>query len=472
MNVTVTMFDDFGNPAVGDTVTLLASAAGPVISPPTATTTSAGVATFTVHDTKAQTLTLTASEGAFDVQLSQHPSVDFTAGPAFSSTSSLRANANSVRVASEAVTVTATFADQNGNPTPGQTVALSAQAGTHAVISPVSTDVTDPNGQVEFTVSDAVAESLVLTATDTTTSPTVSPAPFTVSFTAPDAVGSVTLGFSPTSSEVAGMICTYRIGFITSPSGALAAGDTITVTAPSGTGWPSALGAYSIDAKSGGSIAASSVVVNGPVVELVIGADGIGKNDQVALTVNGVRNPPVGGTGNELSVATSVDVRQPASATSLYSLYGPGYVKGYWLVASDGGIFNFGGAAFFGSAGSTALNQPVVAMARTPDGQGYWLVASDGGVFAFGDARNFGSMGGQALNKPIVSMASTPDGNGYWLVASDGGIFAFGDAAFKGSTGAIDLNKPIVSMASTPDGNGYWLVASDGGIFAFGDAAF
>jgi Pro-kumamolisin, activation domain/Bacterial Ig-like domain (group 1)/Invasin, domain 3 len=471
-NVTVTMFDAFGNPAVGDTVTLLASAPGPVISPPTATATSSGVATFTVHDTKAQTVTLLASEGAFDVQLSQHPSVDFTPGPPSPSSSSLRANVNSARVSSNPLTVVATFADQNGNATPGQTVELSALLGTHAVISPVSTNVTDSNGQVEFAVSDAVAESLTLTATDATASPTVSPAPITVSFTAPEAVGSVTLSFAPSSSQVAGMVSTYRVGFTTSSSGALAAGDTITVAAPLGTEWPTTLAAYSIDAKSGGSIAVRSVVANGPVLALVVGANGIGPNDQVTITINGVRNPPIGGKGNELSVATSLDVRQPASATPPYSLYGPGYVNGYWLVASDGGIFNFGGAAFFGSAGSIALNQPVVAMARTPEGQGYWLVASDGGVFAFGDARNFGSMGGQALNKPIVSMAATPDGNGYWLVASDGGIFAFGDAAFYGSTGSIDLNKPIVSMAATPDGNGYWLVASDGGIFAFGDAAF
>ena len=74
------------------------------------------------------------------------------------------------------------------------------------------------------------------------------------------------------------------------------------------------------------------------------------------------------------------------------------------------------------------LNQPVVGMAVTPSTNGYWLVASDGGIFTFGDARFFGSMGGQRLNKPIVGMAATPDGGGYWLVASDGGIFSFGDA--------------------------------------------
>jgi hypothetical protein len=77
---------------------------------------------------------------------------------------------------------------------------------------------------------------------------------------------------------------------------------------------------------------------------------------------------------------------------------------------------------------------------------GYRLVASDGGIFSFGDANFYGSTGAMTLNKPIVGMASTPDGKGYWLVASDGGIFSFGDASFYGSTGAMTLNKPIVGM--------------------------
>ena len=146
--------------------------------------------------------------------------------------------------------------------------------------------------------------------------------------------------------------------------------------------------------------------------------------------------------------------------------------KGYWLVASDGGVFAFGAAAFYGSTGALTLNKPIVGMAATPSGKGYWLVASDGGVFAFGDATFLGSTGAVTLNKPMVGMAATPSGKGYWLVASDGGIFAFGDAPFAGSTGALKLNKPIVGMATTPFGKGYWLVASDGGIFAFGDALF
>jgi hypothetical protein len=144
----------------------------------------------------------------------------------------------------------------------------------------------------------------------------------------------------------------------------------------------------------------------------------------------------------------------------------------YWLVATDGGVFSFGGAGFYGSTGNIVLNKPIVGMSRTVDSLGYWLVASDGGIFSFGDATFYGSTGSLKLNKPIVGMATTPDGKGYWLVATDGGIFAFGDAAFYGSTGSLKLNKPIVGMATTPDGGGYWLVASDGGIFSFGDAKF
>jgi hypothetical protein len=145
----------------------------------------------------------------------------------------------------------------------------------------------------------------------------------------------------------------------------------------------------------------------------------------------------------------------------------PGGSDGYWMVATDGGIFAFGSAQFFGSMGGKPLNKPIVAMTATPDGTGYWLVASDGGIFAFGSAKFFGSMGGQPLNKPIVGMAPAADNKGYWLVASDGGIFAFGSAQFFGSMGGQPLNQPVVGMAVNRKTGGYWMVASDGGMFSF-----
>ena len=188
--------------------------------------------------------------------------------------------------------------------------------------------------------------------------------------------------------------------------------------------------------------------------------------------------------------------------------------RGYWLAATDGGIFAFGtpfygagtgGSPIFGgfaaspggigyglatSSGSILpfsrqpagacsgtlppLNRPIVGMAAAPQGDGCWLVASDGGVFGVGpQAPFYGSAGDLTLNRPVVGMASNPDGDGYYLVASDGGIFTYGPGVvFQGSMGGQHLNQPIVGMAVDPSTGGYWLVASDGGIFAFGAPFF
>jgi hypothetical protein len=131
----------------------------------------------------------------------------------------------------------------------------------------------------------------------------------------------------------------------------------------------------------------------------------------------------------------------------------------------------FGAVQLHGSLGGVQLAQPVVGMAVTPDGGGYWLVASDGGVFSFGDARFHGGLGGVKLAQPVVGMAATTDGGGYWLVASDGGVFSFGDARFHGGLGGVKLAQRVVGMA-VADAGGYWLTAADGGVFSFGDARF
>ncbi len=144
--------------------------------------------------------------------------------------------------------------------------------------------------------------------------------------------------------------------------------------------------------------------------------------------------------------------------------------SGYWLVASDGGVFSFGHAKFRGSTGALRLVRPIVAIAPTPTGRGYWLVASDGGVFSFGDAHFHGSLGNLRLHAPIVAAASAPNGKGYWLVASDGGVFAFGSAQFFGSGAAIWKNGTVVDIAPTANGAGYQLLVSDGAVMPFGNA--
>jgi len=71
-------------------------------------------------------------------------------------------------------------------------------------------------------------------------------------------------------------------------------------------------------------------------------------------------------------------------------------------------------------------------MTATTNFGGYLFVASDGGVFACGDAAFYGSAGNLTLNAPVVGMALDPKTDGYWLVASDGGIFSY-NAPFYGA---------------------------------------
>jgi hypothetical protein len=156
--------------------------------------------------------------------------------------------------------------------------------------------------------------------------------------------------------------------------------------------------------------------------------------------------------------------------------------SGYWLVGSDGGIFTFGSADFYGSTGALTLQRPVVGITPTPDEGGYWLVASDGGIFSFGDAGFFGSIPGlglapagssnpKRLNSPIVGMVPSADGGGYFMVASDGGVFAFGDAKFEGSCPGIGgCSGAAVAVMPDASGNGYWLVTATGHVYTFGDA--
>lgn len=105
---------------------------------------------------------------------------------------------------------------------------------------------------------------------------------------------------------------------------------------------------------------------------------------------------------------------------------------GYWLAASDGGVFSYGKAQFAGSAAGVSQH-PIVGIAGKGDGSGYWLVASDGGIFAYGSAQFYGSMGGKPLNKPITGMTLSATEEGYYLVGADGGLFCFGDAEFLGT---------------------------------------
>ena len=57
-------------------------------------------------------------------------------------------------------------------------------------------------------------------------------------------------------------------------------------------------------------------------------------------------------------------------------------------------------ATFYGSMGGKPLNAPIVGIAATQTGKGYWEVATDGGIFAFGARHLLRVDGRQALERP------------------------------------------------------------------------
>jgi hypothetical protein len=193
----------------------------------------------------------------------------------------------------------------------------------------------------------------------------------------------------------------------------------------------------------------------------------------------------------------NVTVTTPAgtsavSSGSTYMYVGPVPTEGngfpgYWLVGSDGGVFSFGYASFFGSTGSLKLQRPVVGIAPAEGSyppQGYWLVASDGGIFSFGSAPFEGSLPGlglhpagsglpHSLNAPIVGMVLSHSGDGYFLVGADGGVFAFGNALFEGSCPGIGgCVGTAVAVVTDPSGEGYWVMTNSGQVYGFGDAGY
>jgi biotin carboxyl carrier protein len=105
------------------------------------------------------------------------------------------------------------------------------------------------------------------------------------------------------------------------------------------------------------------------------------------------------------------------------------------------------------------LQRPIVGMAATPTGGGYWLVASDGGIFTFGDAVFLGSAGGTVLPEPVVGMAASTTGLGYRLATFDGRVLAYGDAIESGSLAGQCRTDGVVALASRPTG-GYWLATA------------
>ena len=118
--------------------------------------------------------------------------------------------------------------------------------------------------------------------------------------------------------------------------------------------------------------------------------------------------------------------------------------------AADGGVSAFGRRV---PRYATGVSQrPIVGMASTPSGHGYYLLASDGGVFAFGDAA-FRGAAVDAIGPPATAIAASPDGAGYWVLRQNGIVHPFAVPAIGDIAGS---QNPAVGIAARPNG-GYWI---------------
>jgi len=91
-------------------------------------------------------------------------------------------------------------------------------------------------------------------------------------------------------------------------------------------------------------------------------------------------------------------------------------------------------------------------MASAPGGRGYWLVASDGGVFSFGDARFFGSGAGQMVSgRSALGIAVPSGGNGYWLLAGP---------ALRAPLRAGDSGAAVAALQRSLLAAHYWVAAT------------
>jgi len=249
--ITVTLLDHQGSAVSGKDITLTASGGHSVVTPSSATTSSAGVATFSVTDADAEVVTYMATDTT-DSNLVLSTTVSVTFGsppappPAVADSVLLAGAATAPADGTSSVTVTALLYDANGDPVVGKTVALGLQGTGHAVVTPPSA-VTDQNGQANFAVKDSTVETVTYTASDTTDDLPITGQSVMIAFTA-GASGTGTTTTTTTTTPGESTSTTTGGSASTSDTGgsqASTAGDNATVSASSGqlalTGTPSLL---------------------------------------------------------------------------------------------------------------------------------------------------------------------------------------------------------------------------------------
>jgi len=178
--ILVTLFDANGNTVSGKTVTLTANSTHAVIASASGVSNvNNGSVVFSVTDLTAETVTFTATDTTDGIVL---PTITLNFGVPNAASGGITANPPTVPADGQTpTTVIVTLTDSLSRPTPGKTVTL-ADGGAHAVVTGPTPSVTDANGQIQFSVTDQVNESVTFSAVDVTDGDLAIPGSATVTF--------------------------------------------------------------------------------------------------------------------------------------------------------------------------------------------------------------------------------------------------------------------------------------------------
>ena len=208
--VQVNLLDANGYPVSGKNITLVPSAGSHVAisSASGASDVDSGAVLFGITDSTVENVTFTATDVTDGVTLSETTTIQFLAPPA--TAASITALPNSVAAnGTSATTITVTLQDANAKPSPGKTVGLSQGAG-HSVLTAPSPAVTDASGQIQFTATDTVAETVTYTAVDVTDGNLPVPGSASVTFTG----GSVSCLPAPPTAAPGFTLTPFANGFV------------------------------------------------------------------------------------------------------------------------------------------------------------------------------------------------------------------------------------------------------------------
>jgi Pro-kumamolisin, activation domain/Bacterial Ig-like domain (group 1) len=489
----VALLDAKGNSVSGKLVTLAANGGShAVITPGSGLSTVAnGTVVFSVTDSTSEPLILTATDTTDGITLQQTASIAFAPPPATSAdivafTDAVAADG----VSSDLITVT--LSDALGRASPGKRIALSQNG--NSVASAPNPTMTDASGQIQFSVTDTVQETITYTAVDVSDGelPVPGSAVVTFNFSGGDNCGATHFANPDITAADGYAITPYATGFVPRVTnfGGLADG----CRGASGLAFDSSGNLFVSDIHSGyiykfapgGGVAGPGTVVNsttlGPGIEtLTFGLDGRLYAAQNATTGNFFT-----GAVMELDPTNGTIVKITAPGITCASFLVTDPISGDLFVDDSCSGAGSDNGSIWRIANPAASNPTISVYATTPGVNGGVTFSPGGSLYVIDYLENDGvaKIGGTATPPPaqktvlpgltgstlnITAVGAQPNGDAQTLILGapadtlgfPAGIKTFDVTTNPVTTTSILVNNAFANVEITgPDGCQYASVST------------